>query len=84
MRINVKEILSGWAGLVIEDADKEEKAKERAKICAACPDNKKEKFLTWIGDDLEEIKGAICGLCGCPLSPKVRSKNSKCPANKWP
>jgi len=44
-----------------------ETAEERAKICAVCPKN----ILN------------VCSSCGCPLSAKTRSPNTKCPENLW-
>ncbi|MDA8956161.1 hypothetical protein N9H19_00890 [Flavobacteriales bacterium] len=59
-------------------------AKKRAKVCSYCPFAKKGFHSALLPDmNIKEIKGLYCGICKCPLSPKVRSKDSKCPKNKW-
>jgi len=79
-----KEIVEGWANLATGNEAVKAEAKRRAAICAVCPLSKYDQILVWtIKDDIEEIRGLICGECGCPLSPKVRSKTSTCPKDKW-
>lgn len=47
--------------------DFKEEAERRAKICSTCDKN----VLN------------VCKSCGCILSAKTRSPNSKCPESKW-
>jgi ribosomal protein L37E len=75
-------IVSGWANYA-EGEPPSVEALRRASICAACPHAKKKKLLQWVGDDIEEIKGYACDLCGCPLSAKIRQDISLCDAGKW-
>ena len=63
----LQEIVDGWLHVVVKDIATEVESLRRAKLCAACPYNKKN----------------TCSKCGCPLIAKTRSKNSKCPENKW-
>lgn len=82
---NVKEIIEGWSNYFIGDdpADKVT-VESRAKICASCDAAKKGIISSLLPDmSLKEIEGRYCGKCKCPLSPKVRSKQSECPLGKW-
>ncbi|MBW2961276.1 hypothetical protein [Mesonia aestuariivivens] len=87
----IKDILNGWKNYLIENPVIEEVAKERSKICATsgpngnkCTHLSKGKFTSMLRDyKLHEIEGYYCSKCKCPLSAKVRSKNEKCPINKW-
>ncbi|TXK78694.1 hypothetical protein [Mesonia sp. K4-1] len=80
----IKDILNGWKNYVVPDAIIDQEAEVRAEICASCPFAKKGKFSAMLRDyKFHEIEGHYCGKCKCPLSPKVRSKNEKCPLNKW-
>lgn len=83
--MKVKDILSGWKNYLIDDPVSEELAKQRAAICAKCPQAKEGKFTAVLKDyKIKEIEGRYCDKCKCPLSAKTRSKNEKCPLNKWP
>lgn len=93
-----KEIFQGWKNNYFRDNPEiEEEAKRRLDICSQCklisqgkdivnqttiqkllPDNffcDQEKY------DL--VKGIKVNGCSCPLDQKSRSKESKCPLNKW-
>jgi hypothetical protein len=61
------DIVEGWKNYVFKSEHAEKVAKARASICSTCEHN----------------AGKRCGKCGCVLSAKVRSMNSKCPINKW-
>ena len=78
----IKEILSGWKNYLGKTAVPEALAQQRATVCAACPNARQGKVLTFIKDTLTEVQGAYCSACGCPLSAKVRS-NDICPEKKW-
>lgn len=76
MKLNLKQaltllqsLLSGWFNHFFN----REQAlyNERYPICKRC-----EK----LGKD--EI-GEFCEVCGCSISPKVRSKYEQCPIDKW-
>ncbi len=78
------EILNGYSNYFKGSEDNTELAKERATICAECPLAKKGLHAAILPDaSIGEIQGLYCGDCGCPLSPKVRSEQSKCPQGKW-
>jgi len=79
---SIKHILSGWKNYLDASYVTKNTAKQRAAICAACPNAKQGKLLAFIKDSLTEIEGAYCGLCHCPLSAKVRSADI-CPDNRW-
>ncbi|XKX06262.1 hypothetical protein R8G61_02790 [Tenacibaculum maritimum] len=81
----VLEILGGYKNYFI-GGDKviQDKAKERASICATCPFAKKGLHAAILPDmSIDQIEGMYCGDCGCPLSAKVRSKTTTCPKGKW-
>lgn len=79
---SIQVIMQGWKNFIDKPEVVEQKAKERAKICGACPKAKHGMLLAFIKDNLEEIEGYYCDECKCPLSAKVRS-NDKCPLGKW-
>lgn len=79
-----KEILEGWAkyeSLMPVSVKEIEVVEARAQVCATCPNIKESDLISFMMPDkeLKEIQGHKCGLCGCPLSTKVRSTTSKCP-----
>lgn len=81
----VNDIINGW-GNYLKGSDPAilKVAKERAAICAECPLAKHGLHTAIMPDySINEIQGMYCGDCGCPLSTAVRSKNYKCPKNKW-
>ena len=78
----MENILIGWKNFLTKSETTEIKARERAAVCAAWPNIREGKLLTFIHDCLTEIEGTYCAACGCPLSAKVRS-NDICPENKW-
>lgn len=80
--LNLKHILTGWKNYLDKSEVTESLARQRAKVCAACPLAKHGKLLAFVKDSLTEIEGAYCGSCGCVLSAKIRS-NDICPENKW-
>lgn len=82
------EILEGWAkykGLMKISISEEKIVEDRAATCAACPHIQESNMIAYLMEDnkLKEIQGHKCGLCGCPLSTKVRSTTSKCPDKRW-
>ncbi len=81
----IKDILNGWTNYFIgSDKASLKEAKRRAEICNKCPLKKHGLHSAILPDmSIKEIQGYYCGDCGCPLSPKVRSKNSKCTKGKW-
>lgn len=66
----LNEIFEGWKNLVFENPEIEKEAKRRMKICV---DNDCHKFNS----------SKTCGVCGCYMPAKTRSKKSKCPIGKW-
>lgn len=81
----INNIINGWKNYYQgSDPVTLELAKERAKICVECPKIKYGKHAAILPDvQIGEIKGHYCGLCKCPISTAVRSKDYKCPENKW-
>lgn len=82
MQHSIKHLLNGWRNYLDKSEVSENTAKQRAAICAVCPNAKQGKLLAFIKDSLTEIEGHYCALCHCPLSAKVRSTDI-CPDNKW-
>ncbi|TRW22574.1 hypothetical protein FMM05_16980 [Flavobacterium zepuense] len=78
----LQNILTGWKNYLSKSEVTEAIAKHRAAVCAACPNARQGKLLTFIKDRLKEVEGTYCNTCKCPLSAKVRS-NDICPKNKW-
>ena len=74
-------IINGWKNLFL--MLETDLARERAKHCSSCDHARAGSFEKLIGDKIIEIKGLKCDLCRCPLSPKLRSTNEKCPLKKW-
>lgn len=83
--IILKNIIAGWTNLMIDNPVVEEIAMKRANICATCPFVKHSTGVHTIIVDKKttQIRGMVCGKCGCPLSAKVRSADDYCPAGKW-
>ena len=79
---HLKNILNGWQNYMNKSEVTETTAKQRASICADCPNLRHGKLLAFVKDSLKEVKGTYCAQCGCVLSAKVRS-NDICPDNKW-
>jgi len=81
----VDDIIDGWKNyLKGSDQATLKVAKVRAAICSDCPLSRYGLHAGVLPDfSISEIKGMYCGDCGCPLSTAVRSKNYKCPQNKW-
>lgn len=80
---NIKDILDGWENFVNQKEVSEKMARQRAEYCKNCINLKKGGLLSFVNDDIKEIQGFYCNLCKCPLSAKLRSKNSNCPINKF-
>lgn len=81
-----EEILLGWLSYGGIESIDEKIVQERAKACSKCPfiiESSLSKII--LKDEIKEIQGYKCSLCGCPLSTKVRSKKSKCPdtPSRW-
>lgn len=82
--VQISNIFNGWFNLLTDNKAVDKLAKSRAKICFKCDYKKDNQIIDkFIGDDIIEIKGTICGICKCPLSAKIRSINEKCPKNLW-
>ena len=76
--INPIKIIKAWIKVfkgLTTDEDK-----RRAIVCEGCSERKYSKYIDFVNDDLKEVKGFICGNCGCPLIAKIRSTD-KC--YKW-
>ena len=69
----LQDIVDGWTALIIKEPVTEELASKRSAICVGC-------------EHMNTLPGGFylhCGKCGCYLPAKIRSKNSKCPIDKW-
>ena len=89
---NLKEIYEGWKNDAFPTPDIIEMAEERAKICALCPLNRNnhcstfesgQAVMDFIYKEEMRYKGRTYQGCGCPLSKKTKSPDSKCPLGKW-
>lgn len=77
----ISNIVSGWVNFIAGNYGN--LAKTRAKICSKCPNYTTGWYTSIIKDDIKEINGLLCGLCGCPLSTLLRDPKSKCKAGNW-
>lgn len=83
MSVKLGNILNGWYNFIKKSEVTEQLAEQRALHCLSCVELKEGVLLTFLNDELKEIQGYKCGICECPLSAKLRSKNEKCPLKKW-
>lgn len=83
--LNFKAIASGWKNYIFKSPTIEELAKTRAEICSKCPHFDPNKPFKKIMPDksITKIEGAGCGICGCPLSSKLRQVLENCPDKRW-
>lgn len=83
--IVLENIINGWVNLIIKNPVTEELAKKRAEICAGCPfaELSTGVYSVVVDNRTQNIRGAKCTKCGCPLSAKVRSSKDYCPIGKW-
>lgn len=80
MKIN--NIIQGWKTYL--KGETSEEAIKRSKACRECPEAVFGSYEVFMTDKtLKEVSGLKCNVCKCPLSTKLRSKNEKCPLNKW-
>ena len=68
------EIVDGWKNIIFPDDKVEEMAYQRLEICKGCDKNST--------PDKVNFK-SYCKGCGCVLTAKARSPQSKCPLDKW-
>lgn len=87
-----KEIADGWYYDAFPTDAIIALAEDRAEICAQCPLNKNNtcdsntngiavKDFEYQGQARKE--GKRYNGCGCPLSKKTKSPDTKCPLGKW-
>jgi hypothetical protein len=83
----IRDIIEGWANVVKDrfnqlDPDTKRLSEDRLLLCDSCdirtgntcdPRKKGEHVAT----------GQLVGGCGCNISAKTLSTNSKCPLGKW-
>lgn len=79
----LKSILTGWKNFISKSEVTEMVARVRAEECNKCEDKEHTILTAFVNENLKEVKGYKCNLCGCPLSPKIRSLNEKCPKQLW-
>ena len=82
---NLRAIVSGFKNYNFPTPEIEKMAKDRAKICAACPHANPDHPFKLLLDDqsTKEISGYGCDICHCLLSAKVRQMLDRCPEKKW-
>lgn len=87
-----KEIYEGWKNDAFPTPEIMLMAEPRAKICADCPLNVNNVCTpnatlpavdNFIYQEELRVKGKEYKGCGCPLSKKTKSPDSKCPVGKW-
>lgn len=76
----MKNIIQGWSNLFLGLKTKE--AKKKAEICLECESIQHGKYEIIKDNKIQQIAGAMCGECKCPLSAKLRS-DSVCPLKKF-
>jgi hypothetical protein len=76
-------ILNGWHNFIVKSEVTEKLAKQRAVICSSCIHKEKTILTAFVKENFKKIKGYKCKFCNCPLSPKIRSLNEKCPKKLW-
>ena len=76
--INPITIIKAWSKVLREVTTDEDK--RRASICSGCPNKKYHKFIDFVDDELEEVKGFVCAECNCPLIALIRSEDI---CDKW-
>jgi len=83
--IVLENIIAGWTNLTLHDSVVEQTAMKRANICAKCPAARFSGGVHTIIVDKKttQVRGLVCGDCGCPLSAKIRSNNDYCPRGLW-
>ena len=88
----IKEILTGVYNYTTGNPETKQMALERASICAECPLNVNNKCSTQVVGTAvktfvynEELRheGRLYKGCGCNLSLKAESPESKCPIGKF-
>lgn len=80
---NLPNIVNGWWNYCFPKKDIESLAAERAEHCKGCVYNVEVQFPKVADEKFPWLEGRQCGICGCPLPPKVRSRDEKCPIKKW-
>lgn len=78
---NIIYIFKGWTNFLLDVNS--DLARERAEQCKDCDSAVIGFHNHWLNDEVKEVKGLKCFECGCPLSAKLRTKEEKCPLNKW-
>lgn len=83
------EIAHGWYNYINSSPSVQLLAEDRIKECDDCPERGEMSFvaaaiISLVGPGVHESRPLYqCNKCGCPLSAKVMSPESKCPLGKW-
>lgn len=79
------DILDGFANYTFPNEKAEALAKKRAAICSKCPFVRYSGIVNTVsvGENIKEVKGMYCDVCGCGLSAKIRSLADFCPRSYW-
>ena len=84
---NIRQIYNGWKNLTLhelgfDNPEVERIAKARAIICAECEHfGNEKKDCSVIANKI--LNPPCCKICGCMITAKTRSKDTKCPKNFW-
>ena len=87
-----KEIYLGWQNDAFPTDEILAYAEPRAKICSQCPLNinntcstkvSGQAIKTFVYQEELRYEGKFYNGCGCPLSKKTKSPESKCPIGLW-
>lgn len=79
----LRNILTGWKNFISKSEVTEMVARVRAEKCNNCEDKEHTILTAFVNENLKDVKGYKCKICQCPLSPKIRSLNEKCPKKLW-
>ena len=79
--INVRKIARAWVMLLKHEGD--QLVRERINECRSCDKVIISDFVIARAGRVEEAKGLVCSVCGCPLVAKLRLPDERCPHGKW-
>lgn len=69
-KTRVQRIIEGFGNYIFRTPEAEQKAIERAKICAVCL-------------QISKVKNEFCPECKCFIPAKIRSMSEQCPKKLW-
>lgn len=75
------DIAKGWFHMF--KGDRPDFYVERAKICMTCPSAVDDKLFKFVKNEMIELPGKKCAICGCGLQAKLQLRQEKCPKGLW-